>query len=427
MVQHYINGRFDNYGFNGASYDNQWSNLYAGSLQDLEIIINQGEANGELHFVGISKIQKAYAYSILVDLFGDIPFSLAGSDNPNPGVDLGEDIYPQLISLIDEGLQDLDEQSTIALGASDLIYGGNLDNWRRMANTLKLKMYNQTRLVDPDASASQISALLTADNLINSSSQDFTWQFTSSNAPEGRHPNFQADWAAGGLENNLSSFMIGLMNASSDPRIPYYFYKQSGCSLSGINGGDTGNPGDDEVRAIHGVYPVGGLYDDNSCQVHNETLGLQGAGIFPMITYTNRLFIQAEAALELGTPGDPRQLLADAVNSSMVEIQALAGVNIPDDEDQDYVNAVLAAYDAASDDEARLGIIMTEKYVAMFGNGIESYNDFRRTGYPINLNTPIVANGPFPNIFPIPPIEVNANASIDPLTDLSQTVFWDIN
>ncbi|MDN5205191.1 SusD/RagB family nutrient-binding outer membrane lipoprotein [Fulvivirgaceae bacterium BMA10] len=430
MVQHYINGRFDNYGFDGSTYNNAWSfDLYNGSLFDFKVIIDQGTALDEWQHVGVAKIYTAYTFSLLVDLFGDIPYSeaLQADANFNPKADDGQTIYTDLFRLIDEGIADLDKESTRTLGQDDLIYGGNLDNWKKMANTLKLKMYNQIRLVDAGGATTNINTLIGSGNLISASKEDFTFQFTSSNSPDGRHPNFQADWAAGGLENNLASFMINLMNGNNDPRVPYYFYKQTGCNLAGRNGGESGNPGDDNVRAIHGIYPVGGKFDDNSCLVHNETLGLQGAGIFPMITYTMRLFIQSEAALTLGTTGDPRQLLEDAINSALSDVESMSGIAMDADDKTNYVAARMAAYDAAVDDNGRLGVIMMEKYVSQFGNGIESYNDLRRTGFPTNLNTPIVQRGPFPRRFPIPPVEVTANPNIDPLTDLTSRVFWDIN
>ena len=431
MVQHYINSRFDNYGFDGATYNNDWSfHIYNGTLQDYSVIIQQGTELEEWHHVGVAKIHTAYIYSLLVDLFGDVPFSealQAQDGNFSPSVDLGQEIYPQLITLINEGLEDLTKEATDDLGAEDLFYGGDIALWRKMANTLKLKMYNQTRKVNEGQSTTEINNLLADGDIILDPEEDFAFRFTTSNAPEGRHPNFQADYAAGSVENNLSSFFIGLLQGNSDPRIPYYFYKQSGCTLGGLNGGEGSSAGDDDVRAIHGVYPIGGKFDDNSCLVHAETLGLQGAGLFPMLTYTMVLFIQAEAALELGTAGDPRTLLSEGINASLAEIQAFSGTSMDANEVTDYVDARLADYDAATDDEGRLEVIMTEKYIALFGNGIESYNDFRRTGYPLNLNTPVIQNGPFPRRFPIPPVEVTANSNIDAETDLTKRVFWDVN
>lgn len=434
IVQHYINGRFDNYGFDGSSYGNQWAfDIYAGALADFNQIIKQGTEKEEWSHVGISKLQVAYIYSMMVDLFGDVPFTEAiqGAENFNPKADNGEDIYPRLFTMIDEGIADLNKAASLNLGTDDLIYSGDINSWIKMGNTLKLKMYNQTRLVNPTESKTNIDQLLAGGDIITSTADNFSFQFTSSNAPDGRHPNFQADYAAGSLENNLSRFFVNLLVNKNDPRIPYYFYRQTQCDLnSAINGGDPSNPGDDNGRAMHGIYPVGGKYDDASCQVHAQTLGLQGAGILPMLTNTMRIFIEAESALTLNTVGDPRSLLEEGINSSFSEIVGFAGVPMIDSTVTQYIDARLSEYDAATNDEERLGVIMMEKYVALFGNGIEAYNDQRRTNYPnatTDLLLPILQNGPFPLRIPIPPIEITANQSIDPVMDLTVPVFWDIN
>jgi len=288
-------------------------------------------------------------------------------------------------------------------------------------------MYHQTRLVNPDESRQNINELIRGGDLISNSSENLEFQFTSSIAPDGRHPNFQADYASGSLENKLASYSVNLMTANNDPRLPFYFYKQSSCVLTGANGGEPSNPGDDNVRALHGIYPIGGKFDDNSCLVHNQTQGLQGAGIFPMITNTMRLFIEAEAALILGTDGDPATLLEMAINESFNHVASFSGVPFQADDVTNYVTSRIEAFNNAADQEAKLKVMMLEKYVAMFGNGIESYNDLRRTGYPDNLNPPIVQNGPFPNHLPIPPREVTANENIDADGDLTTRVFWDID
>jgi len=428
MTQQYINGRFANYGFNGSSYDNQWSNVYASSLKDLDIIINQATENEQYHYLGIAKIQKAYVYSVLVDLFGDIPYSQSTGSEFNPELDFGEAIYPELISLIDEGLGDLDREADDDLSIADQIYNGNLTYCRKMANTLKFKLYLQTREVNSASSATEINSLIAGGNLITSYNENFSWQFSGSNAPEGRHPNFQSDWASGSLENTLAIFIINRMNALNDPRRSYYFYRQNATAgLSGVNGGEPSTPGDDNVRALFGIYPVGGAFDDGSFQIHNETLGLKGAGIYPMLTYTQLLFMQAEAALTLNTTGDPRTLLEAAILSSFNEVQTFSGVPFSMDETSDYVNNILALYDAAADDSERLEIIMDQKYYANYGNGIDSYNDYRRTGFPTGLLPPVVQNGPYPLRFPIPPVEFNSNSNVGPTEDVTVKVFWDIN
>ena len=428
MVQHYINGRFDQYGFDGSTYNNAWGfHIYGGGLIDFQTIIEQGEENENFHYVGIAKLQKAYIFSIMVDLFGDIPFSeaLQGDVNFDPVIENGEDIYAAIFSLVDEGLADLEKGSELTLGDDDLIYEGDLDAWKRMGNTLKLKMYNQMRLVDPAMATTQINQLIASGNLIESPADNYTLRFGTSVTPENRHPNYQADYAGGGLENSMSTYMNSVLVGNNDPRLPYYFYNQAACIFTGRNGGETSSTGDDEDRTTFGVYPIGGKFDDGSCEsVSSGTAN--GDGIFPMITYTMLLFIEAEAALTLGTTGDPKELLEEAITSSMNDVATFSGIPVVGVED--YLAARMEAYESATTDEERLEIIMMEKYVAMFGNGIESYNDFRRTGYPDNLNAPLTTNGPFPLRFPIPPTETTANANISTeAQDVTVPVFWDIN
>ena len=47
----------------------------------------------------------------------------------------------------------------------------------------------------------------------------------------------------------------------------------------------------------------------------------------------------------------------------------------------------------------KLQQIITQKYIASVGNAIESYNDYRRTGYPL-LIPPLTTAGDDPNTFP---------------------------
>ncbi|MBT28566.1 MAG: SusD/RagB family nutrient-binding outer membrane lipoprotein [Thalassobius sp.] len=428
MVQHYINGRFDDYGFDGSTYNNAWGfHLYGGGLIDFQTIIEQGEANGNFNYAGAAKLQKAYIFSILVDLFGDVPFSeaLQGEINFDPKIDNGEDIYTGIFTLIDEGLADLEKESVLSMGNDDLIYGGDLEAWKRMGNSLKLKMYNQMRLVDPSMATTQINQLIAAGNLIDAPADNFTLRYGTSNTPENRHPNYQADYAAGGLENSMSTYMNSVLTGNNDPRLTYYFYNQEACTFSGRIGGETSSAGDDEARTTFGIYPIGGKYEDGSCEAVSSTSGA-GNGIFPMITYTMLKFIEAEAALTLGTTGNPAELLEMAITSAMNDVSSFSG--IPIEGVEEYIEARMEVYNEVTTDEERLEIIMMEKYVAMFGNGIESYTDFRRTGYPDNLNTPLSTSGPFPLRFPIPPTETTANANISTdAQDVTIPVFWDVN
>ncbi|MCK4465243.1 MAG: SusD/RagB family nutrient-binding outer membrane lipoprotein, partial [Bacteroidales bacterium] len=111
------------YDLQGTDFEVQtpWNIMYSRLLTDIRQIISLGtqdEGNEDWHYVGISQIIKAYTFSVLVDIWGDVPFSEAnfGSEVRMPEYDNGENIYPQLFTLIDEGITNLQKTSNLSPG-----------------------------------------------------------------------------------------------------------------------------------------------------------------------------------------------------------------------------------------------------------------------------------------------------------------------
>ncbi|MBL4674945.1 MAG: SusD/RagB family nutrient-binding outer membrane lipoprotein, partial [Mucilaginibacter sp.] len=118
------------YGLTGS--DIGWGNFYVSILTNSDFLIAEGTQNKNMIYAGIGEIIKAYAYSLMVDTWGDIPYSevnkLATEGKTNPKFDKGAEIYPQLIALLDKGIADLKAGGdTKVPGADDLIYGGSTD------------------------------------------------------------------------------------------------------------------------------------------------------------------------------------------------------------------------------------------------------------------------------------------------------------
>ena len=131
------------------------------------------------------------------------------------------------------------------------------------------------------------------------------------------------------------------------------------------------------------------------------------------------------------TNGNPAVLLEDAVRTSISTVMSFGGVSSsidPTEADVDtYVSDVMDNYAAASSDEERLDVIMKEFYLASFGNSIESYNAYRRTGFPSDIQIPIDNDNPeFPRSFPYPNDAVITNTSLTQKLNTLQ-VFWDTN
>jgi hypothetical protein len=154
-------------------------------------------------------------------------------------------------------------------------------------------------------------------------------------------------------------------------------------------------------------------------------------------------FMLAEAALTLGTAGSPRELLKSAIEKSMADVRNFALATIESSKIsafeeakaiawakdlETYLSTVLKTYDAATTDAARLNIIATEYWLALYGNGVEAYNLYRRTGMPLNMQPALEANpGGFARSYYYPASFITRNANAKQKANVTQPVFWDNN
>lgn len=461
------------YDQNQGTYSAVWTNLYAGPLADLQTIID-GAGENDAAYAGIARLLKAYMFSIMVDLFGDIPyFEALNAENPFPGIDTGADIYVDLLQEIDVALGEIN--STSGTIAGDLIYGGDLNKWVKMGNTLKLKLYAQTRLESSIDSEGGFSSLISG-NLIDTYSDDFQLQYGSQQTPfQNRHPLhvnhynlatafWMDNWMMANLLNNgIVSDVTGLpvsYRSIEDPRLDYYIFRQvpddaggavvtcqgGGCPIGlledGYLGRDAGDPSafsnEGALIATFGVYPVAGIADKDAPKTVTASDGT-GQGIFPMLTSYMVKFLHAEMTLTTSVSGDPLVLLKEGIQESMQKVRVFGASQDPDVLNSDaeltqdkidlYIADIENAWNTAENDEDRLNIIITEYQIALWGNGIEAYNNYRRTGFPNFMETaPVMGNPPFPLRFIIPVSELETNPSLSDYTpDPFENVFWDQN
>jgi hypothetical protein len=472
--------RYDN-AYQPQSFDGIWTNAYTSVLKHVNALIPIADQQKKYVNVAMAKIMKAYTLMTLVDMFGKIPASEAnlGVDNTNPNAQDGKDVYAAAIALLDEAIADLGKTPGSYPGNQDLFYGASnaagAARWRTLAKTLKLRAYVTTRLADPTAK-SKIDALLTENDLIDTPAEDFEFKYSTKQAnPNSRHPRYNGNYAATGSAGDYMGtwFMWTLVvekgtGANNDPRTRYYFYRQrtnyadvneqtSSCSvaptpshfppgmpfcllISGYWGRDHGDnsgiPPDGNRRTTVGIYPYGGEFDSNQGTSVSLNRGGQGAGIQPIWLSVFTDFIKAEAAMTLGTAGDPRALLESGVKKSLAKVIGFpATVNVtppasfvPDQARQDaYVAKVLALYDGATNASERMEVLMKEYYIALWGNGLDVWNNYRRTGKPGNMQPTIDPNpGSFTRSMLYPSVYVNRNINASAKT-VDVQVFWDTN
>lgn len=459
-----------NYEQNQGTYSESWVNLYSRPLANLQAILD-GSSEEDLGYRGIARLLKAYTFSVMVDLYGDVPyFEALNPEVTFPSVDQGEAIYADLLLQIDQGIQELSAASGSVQG--DMIYGGDRSKWIKMGNTLKLKLYAQTRKENSINSVQGFNQLINAD-LISSASDDFQLKYGSQQTPnQNRHPlhvnhynqataYWMDNWTMANLLNDGTISGVTGRRVSyrtvEDPRLRYYLFRQvpgdgggsvvtcagGGCPIgligNGYLGRDAGDPSafsnEGALIATFGVYPVGGLVDTDAPRTVTASDGT-GRGVFPMLTSFMVKFLHAEMALTTATDGDPLALLTDAIGLSMEKVKNFGAEEMPSivgspyemssEAIAAYIADVQARYNATESEEEKLNIIMTEYQLALWGNGIEAYTNYRRTGYPDFAETsPVMGNPPYPQRFIIPVSELETNPSLaDYSPDPFEPVFW---
>jgi hypothetical protein len=396
--------------YQADSFNGVWSNAYANCLIELRASASAALEDAAVdpnfesnNYVAITQIMESYVMLTLVDVFGDVPYSEAvqGLDGIiDPRRDAGEEIYSAVVDLLQDSIEkiDADVDDTPEI---DLFYDGDMSKWRALANSLLLKAAVTSRLQNSN-SASLANSVINSGDYITDNSQDFQFNYGNNPSnPDSRHPLFLSQYV-GGASLYMSNDFINRMEG--DPRFNYYFYQQDG--PGGFEGRDHGDAGPNVASefpqiTIHGLYPVGGQFNDGSTGPGSQFDGVRGAGASIIMTHAFTQFLIAEAELVLNNnSGAARTAYEAGIQASMDKVTTFRPAGVPSgsgatpSEINDYITAALASYDAAGSN--KLDLIIKEYYKAAWGNGIDVYNNLRRTGFPSDL-APSIA--PDPGVF----------------------------
>ncbi len=464
--------------YTAGSTNGFWSNAYANILADVNFLLPLAEKSNLQRHMGIAKTIKAMVLMDLVDTYGNVPYSEAlDPSNFSPKVDDGATVYAAALKLLDEASAHF-TATTSGGTPNDYFYARNYTKWNKLVNTMKLKYHLNTKLVNADASKNAINALITANALIGTG-DDFVFRFgTTAADPDSRHPKFAGQYTAGGGDYQSTDYMhhLTVEKGFDDPRVRYYMYRQvlsnttnvdeqecisqiapphylvgnyPYCNPAGNKGywgrdhlDPDGIPPDGLKRTAYGPFPAGGRYDNSSgAPVSNPALGMKGAGIHPIMLAAYVDFMLAEAAITLGTTGNAKTLLQSGIKKHMDYVRAFAvagaeGATISAFEPAatftgrvtNYIKYVDAQYDNAATNDAKMSVVGREYWLSLFGNGMESYNLYRRTGKPARMQPGLEAiTGPFVRSFLYPNNYMVTNTKAVQKANLASQVFWDKN
>ena len=378
MIQHlsstasYWSG--DKY-FRSDQYANAlWDRYYPTNIKQIEDIkaqlISEGNSGSEM---GMTRILRVFAFTRLTDIYGDIPYSEAGQGYTNgilkPKYDAQQDIYMDMLKELEEAVAQIGASTT--MGSSDLIFQGNTTKWKAWGNSMMLRLAMRLTKADSATAKAWAEKAVAAGTM---TSNDHIAMVQHTDGPAGINKNGHGEvWQADGNARMSKTFMDWM---SDDPRLTVLAQRTSDGStavadLIGMPNGSDGNSVPD-----NSIYAS--LNDD-----------LKGVDV-PMVfhSYAEVRLLKAEMAFRgWSVPGDAKTHYEAGVKAAMQMLSQLYtnAAAISDAQVADYLAA--KPYDASKGWE----MISEQYWAATLLNEYESYNNWRRTGYP--TLTPINYDG----------------------------------
>jgi hypothetical protein len=395
------------YNFTASFTTGAWTEVFA-NLRDFNTIIKTSETDPRYAlYGGIAHILKAYNYQLLVDAYGDVPYTegLHGEGNLSPAFDKDADVYKALVSELDNAIAILKANKDNVVGVlglngnSDPVFGGNYVKWIQFANNIKLRLLIRARGTSIDAFVQSAFG--------NFSSEGFLKEDVLVN------PGYNASAQQNPYWEVYHSSIAGTITQ------PARFFIPSIYTLTFYNGSKLAD-------AKRGSLVYKGWPTVPAWQLGDETTGANGrpttpsyiwfigtgagaaasdaAGILksrsaaaPLFFAFETHFLLAEAAindieLESGTTAKAHFEAGIRASFDFLE-RAGAGNSLPSGANSTTDAAAylsgnstnrLVNFDLATTAAQKLEAIITQKYIASnILNSNEAWNEFRRTSYPV--------------------------------------------
>lgn len=389
-----------------------WNTFFLHINPQFEYIKNYvGDDPTRQNKVEVARIWRAFQCLFATDTYGDMPYFGTGTGETNLPYNTQKEIYYDLFEQLKSSitiLNGLEDQTTY--GSYDAIYGDDYKMWAKFANSIILRMAIRISDIDPDKARLEGEAALTRD-LISSNDENAAHDGDRNSITGGHYLRGISAWN----EYRASSTFVEILKNTSeiyDPRMKAFWIapmeRNEDGSFKEIAGVDNGLPADE----------IGDIY--------NKTSNLGPAIVrdrdYTLMNYSEVCFLKAEAAL-LGWAGagnagenyvegvkasfaywrdqiknhtDDDKIThsvqwandGEALTTQLHELQNLDSLGM----DNLYLTAG-AAWNDGDTEEEKLRKIITQKYIANYPDGQESWSEFRRTGYPYEIK-PIIAPDP---------------------------------
>jgi hypothetical protein len=363
--------------------------FYTSVVEDAQRMIVKGEAANFKNWSSVGRILKSYAYSVMTDAMGDLPYSeaLKGDTLLHPVYDTQQQIYNGLFADLTQANAEIDlTPAAVGFEASDLLYSGRMVQWRRFANSLRLRLAIHLTNVDPAKAQSEAAAAVSA-GVFAADTDRATLRYLG--ASPNRNPIYND--ARGRDDYGMSKTFVDSLTSWADPRLPVFAQiNPAGTGYQGLQNGLLDGTG----PAIVNISRIGAFWRETP----NAPMDL--------LTYSEVLFLEAEAAERGWIAGNAAQLYLDAIAASMRQY-GIGPAAIAT-----YQGQAKVAYDAAGATLAgHVRQIAYQKWVSLFMQGMEGWTEVRRTGVPTLAPGPNAQGTTIPERLPYDDNEAVLNAT----------------
>jgi hypothetical protein len=343
-------------------WDRHWQAAF--NVQDM---YNRAVALGDKNYQGVALTLKAWIFSQLTDIFGDIPYSdaLKGDSLLTPKYDEQKDIYTDLLARLDSAANLFGSSGTLT-GGADIMYAGDVLKWKKFCNSLRLRLYLRVSKRPEMNSAEKINEIVSNPNkypIFTSNADQASLYFT--NSEPFYNPFYNSKDIYFEDVKAPSVFILGILEERADPRIDKWYVKKNGDYIGVESGYARAKNGEVFSRVTSNIQ---------------DTLN-KSSRIGTILSYAEVQFILAEAQWRgwIKTGTSTQTYYENGIKASM-----------------DFWGAAMPAGFLSGPNvlfDNQLATIMLQKYLALWFTGLEAWYEFRRTGLPELPVNPEALNG----------------------------------
>jgi hypothetical protein len=389
FVQHWAKIQYtdpDRYIYTNTGFQELWSVGYSKSIINFNQMIKLADAGANPNYKGVALVLRSWTFTLLTDAYGDIPYREAGNigEYLTPAYDKQKDVYFALLDDLKAAQESLNPSGEAITG--DVIYNNNIALWKKFANSLRLRIALRIADREPEKSKAVI-AEIQAEGSGYISANNETAQFAYLSSPNQNPISNLFDTRD---DYRISKTIVDRLASLNDPRLPVYASK-------------TQDPTPNTYVGLPNGLLVGDASNFGFTKTSKPgTYFLAPSAPAVIISYAEVLFDRAEAAARGFTSEDAADLYRQAIAASLKQY------GIADAASSTYLALPAVQYDATNYRKS----IGDQKWIALFGQGLEAFAEWRRLDYP--QLQPAVAgalNGKFPMRFLYPGTEQSLNGS----------------